>query len=260
MYNEQDDVHQNHWIAQQDQAQSFEQFMRENDPNGAANVEAAGSGDLYDSRVAGPPREITTSFSQHDDDGSRIRRRSIYDTSSPHSEDKKLPPGIGTEDVSESDSESSEEKPPPVQMQVVGIGIDEPTIRAPFESMVNDQSREEEDRQRSSWMPSAQSPSRAKLPAPSSATPLPPNQFPVEPSMPHARLGRRCLAYKPKREPELVKGLVVSGGRANRAVNQIHVSCAKCGAALQISKNAIAVSCPGCYKISPAASCIINSR
>lgn len=101
--------------------------------------------------------------------------------------------------------------------------------------------------------------SRQALPTPTAVPPPRPNQKPVEPSVPASRLGRRCLTRKPKREPDLVKGLVVAGAnRTIRARDTVVVNCANCGTEIQIARNAIVVSCPSCYKISPAATCKIQ--
>lgn len=269
MYNQQQDAHQNHWGTQQEQQQSFEEFMRQNDPNGGSNQ---GRDSLFGRAAESAPREMARTSFQRETVSPVGPPRNIYDPSTSTDEpptvfdpptSSKPPPGVGMGimDGDESSSTSSDQKPPAVQMQVVGIGIDEPTMQAPYQSMIQHQSREEEEaRQRASGFPVTEISHPVPLPTPYSAPPQPPNQLPVEPKIPHARLGRRCLTHKPKREPELVKGLVVSGARANRTRTQIQVSCAKCGAALQISKNAIAVSCPGCYKISPASSCLVISR
>jgi hypothetical protein len=277
MYNQQQDSPENYWSTQQDQEQNFEQFMRQNDPNGGTNQPRGH--DTYGRGVGQTPRPTARSSApslQRETASPLGRPRSQFDPSTTHDPSMRQslpsqpPPGVGMGimDGDES-SASSDQKPPAVKMQVVGVGLHEPPMQAPYESMVQHQSREEEARREArreaSGLPVAETtgtPS-APLPTPYSAPPQPPNQKPVEPAMPHSRLGRRCLTHKPKREPELVKGLVVnnmSGSRANRPRSQIQVSCAKCGAALQISKNAIAVSCPGCYMISPASSCIVFTR
>jgi hypothetical protein len=259
--------------------------MRQNDPNGEMNQPR--DRDTYGGRdVDQGPRPIARASapSLHRETDSPLgRSQSPFNPSTTQRSPmrRSLPPkppplvgmGMGVMDGDES-SASDDQKPPAVQMQVVGEGLHEPEayepeMQAPYESMIHHHSREEEDRRdarrEASGLPVSESsgPPSAPLPTPYSAPPQPPNQKPVEPAMPHSRLGRRCLMHKPFREPELVKGLVVnnkSGSRANRPRGQIQVSCAKCGAALQISKNAIAVSCPGCYKISPASSCIVFTR
>jgi hypothetical protein len=241
--------------------------MRQNDPNGEMNRPR--DSDTYGRGVDQNPRPMaraSASSFQHETASPLGRAQSPFDPSTTHSPPMHRSPPPKPPPFMDGDQStaSSDQKPPAVQMQVVGVGLHEPEMQAPYESMIQHQSREEEARREASGLPVAETngtPS-APLPTPYSAPPQPPNQKPVEPAMPHSRLGRRCLTHKPKREPELVKGLVVNNmsARANRPRSQIQVSCAKCGAALQISKSAIAVSCPGCYKISPASSCIVFTR
>jgi len=190
--------------------------------------------------------------------------------------------------------ESSDQKPAAVLMQKVGGGIEAPSIDGPFVSMVRNSATETSVGNAASFPRSPRhsatprsprhqatrtsatrtsaaipeipetngiysSSSRQALPTPTAVPPPRPNQKPVEPSVPASRLGRRCLTRKPKREPDLVKGLVVAGAnRTIRARDTVVVNCANCGTEIQIARNAIVVSCPSCYKISPAATCKIQ--
>ncbi|KAL3939325.1 MAG: hypothetical protein SGBAC_005928 [Bacillariaceae sp.] len=183
---------------------------------------------------------------------------------------------LSLSEPSEEEEESTDQKPAAVQMQQVPGGIDVPVIGGPYASMVRDHREStiggqatsfprNEDRWHSGGAPTRgyspnNTPANGALPTPIAVPPPKPNYFPLEPSMPASRLGRRCLIHKPKREADLVKGLVNAGATGSkRSRDTIVVNCEKCGAELSVSRMAIAVSCPSCYKISPAAKCPTSS-
>lgn len=172
----------------------------------------------------------------------------------------------------EEEEESTDQKPAAVQMQQVPGGIDVPVIGGPYASMVRDHREStiggqatsfprNEDRWHSGGAPTRcyspnNTPANGALPIPIAVPPPKPNHLPLEPFMPESRLGRRCLVHKPKREADFVKGLVNAGATGSkRSRDTVVVNCEKCGAELSVSRMAIAVSCPSCYKISPVAKC-----
>jgi len=166
-----------------------------------------------------------------------------------------------------SDEESSDQKPAARMQEEPGY-IEAPETGSPFASMVRNHREStagggassyprNQDRWHSGGAPT-RTPNdiHRELPTPTAIPPPKPNYTPLEPSVPHSRLGRRCLIDKPKREADLVKGLAVVGADGSiRSRDTIVVNCAKCGADLSMPRSAIVVSCPSCYKISPAASC-----
>jgi len=277
--------------SEQEQEEYFQNFMRQNDPNRQHNsMMSPQSSRTRNMRASETVTRLDTSSPMAN--VSSNRRRNTYDpavmrlpTSAMQSPTRrspklrpKVPPLGGLDDdlddlsLSEpSSEESSDQKPPAVQMQQVPGGIDVPVVGGPFASMVRDHRDatiggsatsfpRNEDRWASGGAPTRSISPRLEadgaLPAQINVPPPRPNHLPLEPSVPETRLGRRCLIHKPKREADLVKGLVNAGATGSiRSRDTVVVNCAKCGAELSVSRMAIAVSCPSCYKISPAASC-----
>lgn len=286
------------WSSQQEQEQHFQNFMRQNDPNRQDDPLLSTQDSRMRNLRASETLSRTDMSSSSFPNMSASRRRNTYDPSvmrmppstmqipamptrrSPRAGPKE-PPIIGLDvdidnlSISEaSELESTDQKPAAVQMQQVPGGIDIPAIGGPFASMVRDNRdstvggsatsfpRTNEDRWHSGGAPTKSISPRADahggLPPQISVPPRRRNYPPLEPSVPETRLGRRCLIHKPKREADLVKGLVNAGATGSiRSRDTVVVTCAKCGAELSVSRNAIAVSCPSCYKISPVASCAV---
>ncbi|CAJ1923354.1 unnamed protein product [Cylindrotheca closterium] len=284
------------WSSQQEEEQYFQNFMRQNDPNRqdeppmmspqSSRMRNTRASETVSRTDVSSPFNVSAGRRRNTYDPSVMRMpsstMSIPTRRSP-SAGPKAPPIAGLDDdldnlslsdelSSASEEESTDQKPAAIQMQQVPIGIDIPSIGGPYASMVRDDHQDStiggsatsfprnEDRWASGGAPTRLNTAAAvipgALPLQIAVPPRRPNYPPLEPSVPESRLGRRCLIHKPKREADLVKGLVNSGATGSiRSRDTVVKKCANCFAELSVSHNAIAISCPCCYKISPAAKC-----
>lgn len=270
---------------QQEEAYNLQQFMRANDPNAIRQEPTSDPYNNYNGDRASQGVAIRPTSATYTSEGAagRFRRgrvtpaaavgRRIPVTAAVAAAPKPPPSaGIGriiedtNESISESESESNR-KPAARPMDASTLASDDfsdasLSLSAPYQSMLQT-SRSREDptiaRARQS-MAGIGEINEQERPLPGSPPPQHPTETYVEPAIPPSRLGRRCLVQKPKREPELVKGLVVQNSSSGNISNsKVYVGCANCGVTMQISKNAVVVSCPNCYEIRPAASCSVKS-
>lgn len=120
-------------------------------------------------------------------------------------------------------------------------------------------------------------------PPPRAGIPQEPPAQSVEPSIPPARLGRRCLTTeKPHRQPDKATGKIISpvdgtitddghggaiggngtsnidGGNLSTSVAvgaAVRIECPGCGTALQVPRGTIVVECPHCQGVYPTVTC-----
>ena len=144
-------------------------------------------------------------------------------------------------------------------------------LSAPYQSMLNRQGQEDPTVARArSIMESHKEHNKKQtnpLPLPRASMPSKPKALAVEPALPSARLGRRCiLAQKNQRVPDLTIGThFTSPAQLQELQQQMQqgivtvmciVECAACGNTLQTKKAAVLTQCPVCHKVFQTASCL----
>ena len=152
-----------------------------------------------------------------------------------------------------------------------GGGTAQEFLSAPYQSMLSRQGQEDPTIARArSIMESHKEHNKRQtnpLPLPRASEPSKPKALAVEPALPSARLGRRCiLAQKNKRVPDLTIGThFTSPAQLQELQQQMQqgivtaiciVECSACGNTLQTKKAAVLTQCPVCHKVFQTASCL----